>query len=97
MPAEELQPAVRQTLDAARAAAPMAKIVVIGPAWTEPDPPPNVLQTRDVIRTEAELTEAIFVDPIAEAWFIDRPDLIGPDGIHPTNAGHAYVADKIAP
>ena len=42
-------------------------------------------------------TGAVFVDPIAEAWFIDRPDLIGPDGIHPTNAGHAYVADKIAP
>ena len=37
VPAEELQPAVRQTLDAVRAAAPMAKIIVIGPAWTEPD------------------------------------------------------------
>jgi lysophospholipase L1-like esterase len=97
VPAEELQPAVRKTLDAVRAAAPTAKIVVIGPVWTDHDPPHNVLQTRDVIQTEAGLTGAIFVDPIAEGWFLDRPDLIGSDGIHPTDAGHAYMADKIAP
>ena len=36
--AEELEPVVRQTLDAVRTAAPGAKIVVIGPAWTDPDP-----------------------------------------------------------
>jgi lysophospholipase L1-like esterase len=23
--------------------------------------------------------------------------LIGPDGVHPTDAGHAYMAEKIAP
>ena len=40
---------------------------------------------------------ATFVDPIAERWFVDRPDLIGRDGVHPTDAGHAYMADKIAP
>ena len=96
VPAEELQPAVRQTLDSASAAAPQAKIVVIGPAWTDPNPPDNVLQARDVIRTEAGLTGAIFVDPIAEGWFINRPDLIGSDGMHPTNAGHTVMAEKIA-
>ena len=26
-----------------------------------------------------------------------RPELIGGDGVHPTDAGHAYMADKIAP
>ncbi|MEN0140388.1 MAG: SGNH/GDSL hydrolase family protein, partial [Rhodococcus sp. (in: high G+C Gram-positive bacteria)] len=36
-------------------------------------------------------------DPIAAGWFVDRPDLIGRDGVHPTNAGHVYMADKIAP
>jgi hypothetical protein len=98
VPAEELRPAVRQTLDAVRAATRNAKIVVIGPVWSDPDPPNNVvLQTRDVIQTEAGLTGAIFIDPIAEGWFMDRPDLIGSDGIHPTDAGHAYMADKIAP
>ena len=39
----------------------------------------------------------MFVDPIAEGWFVGRPDLIGADGIHPTDAGHAYMAARIAP
>ena len=40
---------------------------------------------------------ATWIDPIAERWFVGRPDLIGADGVHPTDAGHAYMADKIAP
>jgi lysophospholipase L1-like esterase len=34
---------------------------------------------------------------IAENWFVGREDLIGQDGVHPTDAGHAYMAAKIAP
>lgn len=95
---EEFQAGVRRTLDAARAAAPNAKIIVIGPVWTEPDPPKSALQSRDVVQTEAGLTGgATFVDPIAEGWFRDHPELIGSDGVHPTDAGHAYMADKITP
>ncbi len=32
-----------------------------------------------------------------ERWFVDRPDLIGADGVHPTDAGHQYMADMIGP
>ena len=39
----------------------------------------------------------MFVDPLAEGWFVGRPDLIGADGVHPNDAGHAYLAEKIAP
>ena len=28
---------------------------------------------------------------------VGSPELIGPDGVHPTDAGHAYMANKIAP
>jgi len=94
---DQLQPAVRQTLDAVQAAAPKAKVVVIGPVSTNPDPSPSLLQTRDAIKTEADATGAVFVDPIAAKWFINRPDLVGPDGFTPTDAGHAYLADQIAP
>jgi lysophospholipase L1-like esterase len=97
VPPDQLQPAVRQTLDAVRAAAPQAKIVVIGPASTNPDPSPDLLATRDVEKTEADATGAVFVDPIAAAWFKDRPELVGPDGTSPTDAGHAFMADQIAP
>ena len=37
------------------------------------------------------------VDPLADGWFVGRPEFIGADGVHPTDAGHAYMADKIVP
>lgn len=84
-------------LSQARGIAPNARLLVIGPPWPTPDVPPAVLQIRDVLSFQSMLAGATFVDPIAAGWFMDRPDLIGPDGVHPTDAGHAYMADKIAP
>lgn len=83
--------------DFAHRTAPGARLLVIGPPWPTADVPPAVLQIRDVLRTTAGFAGATFVDPIAEGWFVGRPDLIGADGVHPTDAGHAYMADKIAP
>jgi lysophospholipase L1-like esterase len=56
-----------------------------------------VLQIRDILDTAALAAGAAFVDPLTERWFVGMPDLIGADGVHPTDAGHAYLADKIAP
>jgi len=81
----------------ARRIAPNARLLVIGPPWPTPDVPPAVLQIRDILSFQSMLAGATFFDPIAAGWFMDRPDLIGPDGVHPTDAGHAYMADKIAP
>ena len=83
--------------DSGRRVAPSARLLVIGPPWPTADVPDPVLQIRDVLNAAARGAGAAFVDPIAEHWFFDRPDLIGPDGVHPNDAGHAYLADKIAP
>jgi len=33
---------------------------------------------------------------LAEGWFSgSRERLIGPDGIHPTDAGHRYMAQRV--
>jgi lysophospholipase L1-like esterase len=56
-----------------------------------------MLMIRDVLNAAARAAGAAFVDPIGDRWFVDRPDLIGPDGVHPNDAGHEYLADKIAP
>lgn len=77
--------------------APGAKLLVIGPPWPTADVPPGILAVRDVLSLQSTLAGATFFDPIAAGWFVDRPDLIGRDGVHPTNAGHVYMADKIAP
>lgn len=85
------------TLKLARQIARSAKMLVIGPPWPTADPPPEVLRIRDVLSYQAQLAGAAFVDPIAARWFVGRPELIGQDGVHPTDAGHTYMAEKIAP
>lgn len=83
--------------DLARRTAPAARLLVIGPPWPTADVPESVLQIRDILGAAARVAGATFVDPLAEGWFVGRPELIGADGVHPTDAGHAYMADKIAP
>ena len=85
------------TFNLARFAAPAAKVLVIGPPWPTASPPSAVLKIRDLLREQAAMVGAEFVDPITEGWFVGRPELIGQDGVHPTDAGHVYMAEKIAP
>ena len=85
------------TYQLARRTAPSAKFLVIGPPWPTADPPDTVLRIRDALKYQAGVAGATFIDPIANGWFVGRPDLIGKDGIHPNDAGHAYMAEMIAP
>lgn len=85
------------TFALARRIAPSAQLLVIGPPWPTADVPDAMIRIRDTLKYQAELAGATFVDPIAARWFVDRPELIGPDGVHPTDAGHTYMAEKIAP
>lgn len=88
---------VGETFQVARRVAPKARFLVIGPPWPTADPPPVVLAQRDSLRAQAKAVGAIFIDPLAEGWFVGHPELIGADGVHPTDAGHLYLAEKIAP
>ena len=87
----------RATLLMALRFAPTARFLVIGPPWPTADVPVSLLMIRDVLNATARAAGAAFVDPIGDRWFVDRPDLIGVDGVHPNDAGHEYLADKIAP
>ena len=93
----QLADRARDTFTLARRFAPWARFLVIGPPWPTADVPDSVLQIRDVLNSTARAAGAAFVDPIGDRWFVDRPDLIGPDGVHPNDEGHAYLAQKIAP
>jgi GDSL-like Lipase/Acylhydrolase family len=95
--AQRLAEMAHETFDLARRTTPSARLLVIGPPWPTADVPGWVLQIRDVLDAQARAEGAAFVDPIVERWFVGRPDLIGADGVHPTDAGHAYLAAKIAP
>nr|WP_228768647.1 GDSL lipase [Mycolicibacterium malmesburyense] len=93
----QLSVLVYGTFVLARRIAPSAQFLVIGPPWPTADVPATIVRIRDTLKYQADLAGATFVDPIALRWFVDRPELIGPDGVHPTDAGHTYMAEKIAP
>jgi lysophospholipase L1-like esterase len=72
-------------------------LVVVGPVWDDGNVPAGVLAVRDLVQAAAEAAGATFVDPLAGGWFSTGSGLIATDGVSPTDAGHAYLADQIAP
>lgn len=86
---------VDETLRAVRQAAPQAQLVVATSFWEDDHPSEEMLYIRDVQkRATARIGCAVFLDPIAEGWFGERYKyLIYPHDDHPTDAGHARLAD----
>lgn len=93
--------AVTAAWDALAARYPEARIVVLGPA-------PHMLPVEDsIVRMDAELRDLAavrgwwYISPVAEEWitaanYVDVIDT-GPDGrYHPSTAGHAYLAQRVA-
>lgn len=94
-PAPAVQDAAAATLAAVRAAAPAAAVLVIGPQWPDTPPPPGAGPLRDAVRTAAGAADAVFLDALT--WLAGRPELIGPDGLHPNAAGQRHLAGLIRP
>lgn len=86
----------RNALELARRRAPTARLLVIGPPWPTADVPVRITQIRDALAVVAMASGARFIDPLVERWFVGRPDLIAVDGVHPTDTGHRYLAERIA-
>jgi lysophospholipase L1-like esterase len=86
-----------ETLQLIRSTAPSTKLVVIGPAWSSADVPAELVALRDAVRAAAADADVVFVDPLADGWFGQPTGLIATDGISPTDAGHAYLAERILP
>jgi lysophospholipase L1-like esterase len=95
--AGELARATCDTLRDAETAAPSAHLLVIGPSWANADPPDYIRRSRDILRDRAASLGAKFIDPLQDRWFVDQPELISKDGVHPNDAGHEYIASKVKP
>jgi lysophospholipase L1-like esterase len=93
----EITASARRMFDTIRATAPQTKLVVIGPAWTGADIPPELLPVRFAVRQAASDAGATFMDPLDGGWLIDGVGLIAGDGISPTDEGHTYLAGRIEP
>ncbi|UWX97969.1 SGNH/GDSL hydrolase family protein [Arthrobacter zhaoxinii] len=78
--------------------APEAKVVVVGPVWVDADVPDFISANNEAMARAASDGNVVYIDALAEGWFAGSEDgLIGADGIHPTDEGHAYLASKIFP
>lgn len=89
----EIQASAEALFRSAKQQAPDAKIVVVGPTYVESPIPPGAVAAADAVQLAADDQDVEFVD--ASSWFQDpRPGLIGGDGVHPTDAGHAFLAHK---
>jgi lysophospholipase L1-like esterase len=95
-PAAATSRAAVRTILRLHAGLPDAVIVIIGPIWQNGSPPARCLILRDALRREAAAIGAVFIDPLAEHWFAGASHrYVGLDGLHPTNAGHAWLASRI--
>lgn len=95
----DITAAVGDALGIAAQRWPEARLLVIGPPWVDGEPPTSILENRDEVQAAAQERGARFVDPLSgDGWFGGTfSQLIGEDGVHPTDEGHARMAALIAP
>lgn len=95
---DKLRESVIDTYTTVRALSPDARLVVIGPPWINEFPPGALLTQREVIAAVAATFDTKVLDPLGGSWFTtNTPDLIGSDNVHPNDAGHRLMAEKIYP
>jgi lysophospholipase L1-like esterase len=97
-PVDRIRDAARGLYRQLRDRIPGVRLVVIGPFWNA-GTSVKAFAVRDALASEARDAGATFVDPMAEQWFTDAygTPLIGADDVHPTDAGHALYARRLAP
>jgi lysophospholipase L1-like esterase len=85
--------AVQATLLRLREGLPDAKMYVLGPTWTAAQPAPRLLEIQTAAQEAATAVHARFI-PALDV-LAGRTDLIAPDNIHPNDAGHQAIADRV--
>lgn len=91
--ADEVRAAATVTYGLVRRLCPDAQLLVAGPQWPATAPTPALLAVRDALADAAADAAADYVDP--SGWLAGRPDLILPDGYHPTPDGHSIIAERL--
>src|SRR6266536_2955972 len=95
--AEATKTAATDVLGKLRRGLPQARILVIGPIYSYET---NVGTTpvNDAVKAAAASAGLTYVDTVKAGWFTGAAhSLIGSDGVHPTDEGHRYLAELIAP
>jgi lysophospholipase L1-like esterase len=96
---ERFARAVDTTLEGARAAAPDAVVVAVGPFW--PFDPTDSALAHDMdaaVRDAADRTGVPFLSPLGDKWWptAELDGLLARDGLHPNRAGHRLLAKRLS-
>jgi acyl-CoA thioesterase I len=89
----DVYPAVKKFYTDLRAALPNVTIIAVSTFWDNRDAPASVPALNDVIRAEVQAVGGTFID-VGEPY-AGKPELIGKDGVHPTDEGYALLAKTI--
>lgn len=104
-PSEKIRAAVDATLTGLRTGLPKARVIVVGPFSPNADPTKSLGEVDRVVADVVTGMGLPFVSPLQDEWITgtsngtvlgNRQRFIGPDGAHPTQAGHDYLAKKIS-
>ena len=68
------------------------RVLVVGPIWDDGEPPPGVLDVTEAMRRAAKGADVPFSNGVR--W-LQGDGLIGADGVHPTDEGHAVIEERV--
>lgn len=95
-PRDQIERDARLALNDALARAPHAQIIVTSTPWVEKDPDSGIENTRDAVRAAASELGLEYIDGLGTWLVTGPPGQIGADGLHPTDLGHAELADALS-
>ena len=84
---------VRATFAGIHAGLPKARIIVVSPTWGNDPVPARLTALISIVKSEAARVGATYLD-IGEPMF-GHPNMVGVDGWHPNDAGHAAIAAAV--
>ncbi|MGV9860904.1 SGNH/GDSL hydrolase family protein [Gordonia sp. NPDC003425] len=92
--ASEVDSAATKALDVIGRKAPSAAVIVVGAHFAGTPVPPGISSINRQLQAVAMKHQATFVNP--EGWVQD-PEEIGTDKVHPNDLGHLEIAERMAP
>lgn len=88
----DVEEAIVRSVEAYRAAAPKAKIVILGPLWAKKPLGPGIPNNQAAMQAAAERTGVTYINAVD--W-LPSEDYTTKDGMHPSDAGHTLLAGKL--
>ncbi len=92
--AEDLEKAISDDIDTFADELPDAHLVVVEPFWYSDDRPDTVETIIGWVKDAATQVDADYIAG-ASHWLEGHPEWMASDGIHPNDAGHAAIAERM--